>query len=89
MCVVEDGKCDMSANQSYPTLRDYLMNSTPDFIQVVPSHWLERGSPRHDLQLSLSILLLFICVTGNATQILVVIAFSRYDLSYIPTGKSL
>ena len=77
MCVVEDGKCDMSANQSYPTLRDYLMNSTPDFIQVVPSHWLERDSPRPDLQLSLSILLLFICVIGNASQILVVIAFNR------------
>ena len=89
MCLVEDGKCNISAMHDYQTMRDYLMNTTPDFIQVVPSHWLERGSPRHDLQLSLSILLLFICVTGNATQILVVIAFSRYDLSYIPTGKSL
>ena len=77
MCAVENGKCDMSASQSYPTMRDYLMNTTPAFIQVVPSHWLERDSPRPDFQLSLSILLLFICVIGNTSQILVVIAFSR------------
>ena len=77
MRIVEEGKSNMSANQGYQTMRDYLMNTTPDFIQVVPSHWLERDSPRPDLQLSLSILLLFICVIGNASQILVVIAFNR------------
>ena len=77
MRIVEEGKCNMSANQSYQTMRDYLMNTTPDFIQVVPSHWLERDSPTPDLQLSLSILLLLICVIGNTSQILVVIAFSR------------
>ena len=59
------------------TLRDYLLNSKPDFIQVVPAHWLDQPPPVPDTQLAISIILLFICVPANISQILVVYAYSR------------
>ena len=59
------------------TLRDFLQQSKPEFIRVVPNHWLDQAPPVHDTQITISILLLFICVPANISQILVVYAFSR------------
>ena len=59
------------------TLRDFLEQSKPEFIRVVPNHWLDQAPPVHDTQITISILLLFICVPANISQILVVYAYSR------------
>ena len=42
------------------TLRDFLQQSKPEFIRVVPNHWLDQTPPVHDTQITISILLLFI-----------------------------
>ena len=61
------------------SLRSFLLQTYPEYIEVVPNHWLEQEPPKYDVQLTISIFLLVICVSGNVSQLLVIVAFMRYE----------
>ena len=60
------------------TLRNFLISNSPEYIQVVSDHWLKQEGPKRGVQVSVSLVFLVICLTGNCCQILVMIAYSRY-----------
>ena len=70
-------QCNTSKLEDYKTLKEFLQNTVPEYIKVVPSHWLEGYPPRPEIQLTISIIFLFICIPGNISQILVFIAYFR------------
>ena len=71
-------RCNSRAkNDSFQSLLNYLLDTAPEYIKVVPSHWLEQEAPSPKIQLAISIILLTVCVTGNVSQILVVLAYTR------------
>ena len=59
------------------SLRTYLFERVPEYIQMVPNHWLDQEEPLPGLQFYISIIFLMICISGNISQILVMIAFCR------------
>ena len=60
------------------TLNSFLGNHSPEYIDVVPQHWLEQDSPRVEVQIYASVAFLSICFPGNVGQILVITAYCRY-----------
>ena len=71
-------------------IRDrFLLDKHPDYIEVVPTHWLEQEAPEPYVQTSASILLLFICVPANISQLLVFYAFHRYQIFRLSTKPTL
>ena len=60
------------------TLNSFLGNHSPEYIDVVPQHWLQQDLPRVDVQIYASVVFLLICVPGNVGQILVITAYCRY-----------
>ena len=59
------------------SLHEYLKETIPSYIKVVPTHWLELEKPDHDIQIYMSILFLLIGITGNVSQLLVIFAYAR------------
>lgn len=59
------------------TFHEFLLERYPEYIEVVPKHWLELGQPKPDVQLYISIILLVVCIPGNISQILVFLAYAR------------
>ena len=60
------------------TLHSFLASHSPEYIDVVPWHWLEQDLPRVDVQIYASVVFLLICIPGNVGQILVITAYCRY-----------
>ena len=60
------------------SLYKYLVENHSEYTKVVPVHWLEQEQPDANVQLLISIILLFICIPGNFSQVLVFIAYFRY-----------
>ena len=48
-----------------------------DYIDVVPKHWLGLGKPEPNVHLYFSIVFLTICIPGNLSQLLVMLAYTR------------
>ena len=59
------------------SLYEYLKETTPSYIRVVPKHWLELEKPDHDIQIYMSVLFLLIGIPGNVSQLLVIFAYAR------------
>ena len=59
------------------SLYEYLKETTPSYIKVVPTHWLELEKPDHDIQIYMSVLFLLIGIPGNVSQLLVIFAYAR------------
>ena len=55
-----------------------LLKISPDFIPMVPEHWLFQDIPSHNYQLFVSIAFLVIGIPANIGHILVFLAFVRY-----------
>ena len=72
--------CEMSEIPQNKTLRVFLTETIPEYIEDVPQHWLEQESPFYCIQVLVAIVFLLICIPGNIGQTLVFIAYSRYLL---------
>jgi hypothetical protein len=59
------------------SLFDFLLENSPESIEIFPSHWLGQEAPIRSIQLFISIVLLVICVSGNITQLVVLAAYAR------------
>ena len=59
------------------SFRTYLLETVPEYIEVVPNHWLEHDKPEPNVQLYISIAFLIICIIGNMSQLLVMVAYGR------------
>ena len=55
-----------------------LLKTSPDYIPMVPEHWLFQDIPSHKYQLFVSIAFLVLGVPANIGHILVFLAFVRY-----------
>ena len=65
-------------NQSQEvTFRDFLSRVNPGYMDVVPNHWLDHELPVTKATFFMSIYLLILCIPGNTSQILVMIAYIR------------
>ena len=72
--------CEMSEIPQNKTLRVFLTETIPEYIDDVPQHWLEQDSPFYCIQVLVAIVFLLVCIPGNIGQTLVFIAYSRYLL---------
>ena len=71
-------KADPMNNQSQEaTFRDFLSRVNPGYMEVVPDHWLDHELPVTKATFFMSIYLLILCIPGNTSQILVMIAYIR------------
>ena len=59
------------------SFREFLFENFPEYIEVVPHHWLEQERPSYHIQLCVSIFFLCIGIPGNFCQILVFVAYGR------------
>ena len=59
------------------TLGDFLCLKSSGYTAVVPTYWLEKEEPSTGVQTYMSILFLMVCIPGNVSQLLVMIAYSR------------
>ena len=55
----------------------HCIKYAPEYIETVPQHWLYQDLPRIDVQVSISVAFLVICVPGTVSQILVFLAYCR------------
>ena len=56
----------------------FLLLNFPNYIEMVPSHWLSQDMPSHGLQAYVSIAFLIIGIPANIGHLLVFLAFVRY-----------
>ena len=62
------------------SMRAFLLKHfPPDYIEFVPSHWLDQSQPHRGFQIYTAIMFLLISITGNVCQIMVLLAYARYD----------
>ena len=59
------------------TLRQFLLERAPEYIDRVPKHWLEEHQLSNNVQICMAVLLLIICIPGNVGHVLVFTAYSR------------
>ena len=60
------------------TLFSFLLNTAPNYIEMVPYNWLQQDQPSYNIQTFVAILFLIICVPANIGQILIFVAYGRY-----------
>ena len=80
------GSVDLSmtdSNQSEDAINNSLQvflaeRNASDYIDVVPKYWLGLGKPEPNVHLYFSIVFLTICIPGNLSQLLVMLAYTRY-----------
>ena len=72
-----DTSYKLTEDHNQTSLGAYLCEKDPDYISVVPNHWLSQDQPVPDIQTYTSIYLLILCVSGNISQLLVMTAFKR------------
>ena len=59
------------------TLRQFLLETVPEYIDNVPNHWLESHPLSHNVQICIAVMFLMICIPGNLGHILVFTAYYR------------
>ena len=57
----------------------YLLITSPKYMEIVPNHWLQQDFPSYNVQTFVAIFFLIICVPSNIGQILIFVAFGRYN----------
>ena len=63
---------------NYSSIFASLLKISPDYIPMVPEHWLFQDVPSHNYQLFVSIAFLVIGIPANVGHILVFLSFARY-----------
>ena len=56
----------------------FLLLNFPNYIEMVPSHWLSQDMPSHGLQAYVSVAFLIIGIPANIGHLLVFLAFVGY-----------
>ena len=59
------------------SLLEFLYQTQPAYVDVVPHFWLTQEQPDPSVQLYFSIFFLIICIPGNISQLLVLAAYFR------------
>ena len=59
------------------SLYAFLKKTEPEFITVVPEHWLNEEKPVRGVQFWFAVLFLIVCIPGSISQLLVFLAYSR------------
>ena len=78
--MVDSNKSEEEINNS---LQVFLVDrNASDYIDVVPKYWLGLGKPEPNVHLYFSIVFLTICIPGNLSQLLVMLAYTRYAPKY-------
>ena len=66
------------------SMRAFLLKHfPPDYIDFMPSHWLDQSQPHRGFQIYTAIMFLLISITGNVCQIMVLLAYARYDANLL------
>lgn len=65
-----DSSCDACLNS-------FLLKNAPDFVEMVPNHWLETAEPERIIQIGIGIALIFICTPAIIGQLSVLISYYR------------
>ena len=72
------------------SMRAFLLKHfPPDYIEFVPSHWLDQSQPHRGFQICTAIMFLLISITGNVCQIMVLLAYARYDANLLQSTSYL
>ena len=61
------------------TLRTFLLDRVPEYIDNVPDHWLDEHVLSINIQVYVAMVFLVICIPGNLGHLLVFIAYARLD----------
>ena len=61
------------------TLRTFLLDRVPEYIENVPYHWLDEHVLSINIQVYVAMVFLVICIPGNLGHLLVFIAYTRLD----------
>ena len=61
------------------TLRTFLLDRVPEYIENVPDHWLDEHVLSINIQVYVAMVFLVICIPGNLGHLLVFIAYTRLD----------
>ena len=78
--MIESNQSEVGINNS---LQVFLVErNSSDYIDVVPKYWLGLGKPEPNVHLYFSIVFLTICIPGNLSQLLVMLAYTRYVPKY-------
>ena len=64
------------------TLRAFLLDRVPEYIENVPDHWLDEHVLSINIQVYVAMVFLVICIPGNLGHLLVFIAYTRLDWKY-------
>ena len=76
LSMIDSNKSEEEINNS---LQVFLVDrNASDYIDVVPKYWLGLGKPEPHVHLYFSIVFLTICIPGNLSQLLVMLAYTRY-----------
>ena len=66
-----------NADIAKESLLSFLLDNAPDFISMVPEHWLRQYSPSLDARYHVAMAFLVICMPANIGHLLTFIAFGR------------
>jgi hypothetical protein len=72
-------RTNASTEASNNSLIAFLLSTAPQYIEVVPNHWLKQDLPSYNVQTIVAILFLAICIPANIGQILIFVAYGRYN----------
>ena len=76
LSMIDSNRSEDEINNS---LQVFLMErNASDYVDVVPKFWLGLGKPEPNVHLYFSIVFLTICIPGNLSQLLVMLAYTRY-----------
>ena len=59
------------------TLRHFLLETVPEYIDNVPTHWLEAHPLSHNVQICIAVMFLMICIPGNLGHLLIFTTYYR------------
>ena len=80
LSMIDSNRSEDEINNS---LQVFLMErNASDYVDVVPKFWLGLGKPEPNVHLYFSIVFLTICIPGNLSQLLVMLAYTRYVPKY-------
>ena len=75
MKLEESGTFTLGASNN--SLMAFLLENAPEYIPVVPSHWLKQEMPSHNIQTYAAITILMICIPAHIGHLLIFVAFGR------------
>jgi hypothetical protein len=68
----------MTENTVNKTLRSFLLETVPEYIDNVPvENWLEAPPLSHNVHICIAVIFLMICIPGNLGHLLVFTAYYR------------